>query len=144
MQIITRTIHGGAIQTCAIQGIPYVALPNTTLNEKFNVSPNVTLGTHEYPKMQYWTIGAGGIELVAGVENKGVPTIGLYRGSVPGPVISRAPVAVSAASIPGKGTRVGCNSRAEQAGEEEKWNFRFHEYIWLTYDGGIYEVLALC
>lgn len=70
MQIITRTIYGGAIQTCMFQGIPYVPKANTTLNERLSIQPNVVLGAKEYPTMAYWAIGAGGMELTAGADSR--------------------------------------------------------------------------
>lgn len=70
MQIITRTIYGGAIQTCMFQGIPYSPLANTTLNERLTIQPNVKLSTNEYPRMRYWAIGAGGMEITAGADSR--------------------------------------------------------------------------
>jgi len=53
-----RTIYNVRLQTFMLCGLPYKPLPNTTLNEKFNILPYKT--PTGYPKLNLITIGIGG------------------------------------------------------------------------------------
>lgn len=54
---ITRTVYGSYLQTIERLGIPFTLVPNTTLNEKFNVQAGVLPSGGEIPSMRYFTIG---------------------------------------------------------------------------------------
>lgn len=60
MKIITRTGFGCLRQTELLIGKPYKALPNSTLNEKFEVQANVLPEAGKIPYLGYYCIGQGG------------------------------------------------------------------------------------
>lgn len=60
MELITRTIYGGYIQTTQLLGLPYEMVPFTTLNERFDILKDVAPPSTQIPTLGYWTIGAGG------------------------------------------------------------------------------------
>lgn len=60
MTTITRTVYGSAIQTAQYFGKSHTILPNTTLNEKFNILPSTYPNADEIPVVQYLTIGDKG------------------------------------------------------------------------------------
>lgn len=68
MESVTRTIYGSALQTAQLLGIEYNLLNNSTLNQRFNVQENAALPAGQYPKLQYFCIGTGGVRLVAGAD----------------------------------------------------------------------------
>lgn len=59
-QIISRTIYGAKLQTASLLGLPYVADPNSTLNEAFDLFKNEPRPNDAYPYMTYYCIGFGG------------------------------------------------------------------------------------
>lgn len=58
-----RTIHAAHLSTHKTLGIPYVPLPNTTLNQKFNVYPEELPMQGEYPNVVYVAVGRRGAKL---------------------------------------------------------------------------------
>ena len=64
----TRTIYNLKLQTCMMFGLPYHPLPNTTLNEKFNIYPyneiDCNYENQNYPRVNGIVIGIGGNEVV--------------------------------------------------------------------------------
>ena len=68
----TRTIYNIKLQTCMMANIPYQPLPNTTLNEKFNILEytqqncvnNLKSDRPLYPTIKGIVIGNGGLNLV--------------------------------------------------------------------------------
>ena len=48
-------------------GVPYKLLPNTSLNEKFDILPRVSVPKGVYPTLKYWAIGTGGNSVVDNV-----------------------------------------------------------------------------
>lgn len=66
MQTVTRTIYGSALQTSQLLGLPYVIPANTTLNERFNIEATSVIPADVYPKLKFFSIGTGGVKLVAG------------------------------------------------------------------------------
>lgn len=60
METVTRTIYGAHLNTCKLTNTPFSVLNNSTLNQKFNVFPNETLGANEYPSLKYIGIGNKG------------------------------------------------------------------------------------
>ena len=64
-----RTIYGMGLQLAQLNGTPYKALLNTTLNEKFSILPTVSLAEDTYPSIKYFAIGVGGDAIVTGVDN---------------------------------------------------------------------------
>ena len=65
----TRTIYNVKLQTCMMASIPYTPLPNTTLNEKFNIlqfsqQSCLEQSTFKYPTIQGIVIGNGGKDIV--------------------------------------------------------------------------------
>lgn len=70
-----RTIYAADLSTHKTLGIPYVPLPNTTLNQKFNVYPEEVPMQGEYPNVVYLAVGRGGSKLSVSTmgEPKPVP-----------------------------------------------------------------------
>lgn len=59
---VTKTVYNVSLAAATLMGISYRPLPNTTLNEKFNVV--VETDSEESPKLQYFTIGLQYEELI--------------------------------------------------------------------------------
>jgi len=55
-----RTMYGIHLGMNLMLGLDHTDLPNTTLNEKFNILPQQTIPSGVYPKANYFTIGIGG------------------------------------------------------------------------------------
>lgn len=60
MDQITRTIFAAHLSTCKMMNRPFSVLPNSTLNQKFNVHPNEVPSINEYPVLGYIGIGNKG------------------------------------------------------------------------------------
>ena len=60
MKILTRTCYGAFVQACQLMDLPFVLVPNTTLNEKFGVQSGAAPAPETLPAMQYYCIGNGG------------------------------------------------------------------------------------
>jgi len=58
MKHSTKTIFLVDLQTTILTGRRYKTLPNTTLNEKFNIQPEITT-LDTYPTIQYLAVGNG-------------------------------------------------------------------------------------
>ena len=62
-----RTIYGLTCSKYQRWGKEYIPLPNTTLNEKFDINPTDQAPTGVYPTTNYYAIGVGGTEVVSGL-----------------------------------------------------------------------------
>lgn len=62
-----RTIYGLSLQLHMLTGEQYVPLPNTTLNEKFEIGMDLEIADAEYPTIKYYAIGVGGTEVMDGI-----------------------------------------------------------------------------
>ncbi len=60
MRKITRTIYGSKLQTEMLLGLNYTFIPNTTLNEKFDIQAGVQPPAGTMPRVRYFCIGNGG------------------------------------------------------------------------------------
>jgi len=60
MSQITRTIYSGHIGTCKMLNRPFTVLPNSTLNQKFNLHASELHASNEYPVIGYLGIGNKG------------------------------------------------------------------------------------
>ena len=60
MESVTRTIYGAHLQTCKMLSRPFTVLPNSTLNQKFNVFQDELPMINEYPTIKYIAIGNKG------------------------------------------------------------------------------------
>lgn len=60
MSKITRTIYSGHLSTCKMLNRPFTVLPNSTLNQKFNIHATETPVMNEYPVLGYIGIGNKG------------------------------------------------------------------------------------
>jgi len=60
MSNIQRTIYSGHLGTCKMLNRPFSILPNSTLNQKFNVHPTEVPAINEYPIIGYLGIGNKG------------------------------------------------------------------------------------
>lgn len=60
MDQITRTIYSSHLSTCKMLNRPFTVLPNSTLNQKFNLHANELPATNEYPMLGYIGIGNKG------------------------------------------------------------------------------------
>lgn len=70
MSIVTRTIYGATLLSELLLGLPHVHVANTTLNERFDVFPNVTPSNGQMPTLHYLGIGVGGHRHMVGAENQ--------------------------------------------------------------------------
>lgn len=59
-EIITRTVYGAGLQNALLLRRPYPILPNSTLNQKFNIRASDTLLPGVYPAIGYYAIGRKG------------------------------------------------------------------------------------
>jgi len=55
-----KTMYGMHLKINMLLGLPHTDLPNTTLNEKFNILPNMPITPGVYPTIKYLTLGIGG------------------------------------------------------------------------------------
>jgi hypothetical protein len=60
METVQRTIYGAHLQTAKLLNAPHTILPNSTLNQKFNLFPNEVPNLNEYPSLAYIGIGNKG------------------------------------------------------------------------------------
>jgi hypothetical protein len=60
MSQVVRTIYGSHINTCRMLQRPFSVLPNSTLNQKFNIHANELPALNEYPILGYIGIGNKG------------------------------------------------------------------------------------
>lgn len=67
---ITRTVYGARIQNMQYSGLPYSHVPNTTLNEKFNIHPGVVPDNNAIPHTRYFAIGNRGHENRTGADGQ--------------------------------------------------------------------------
>lgn len=63
-----RTLYNVDLYLKFMLGVPYKIIPNTSLNEKFDILGKVTPPEGSYPIIKYWAIGTGGNSVV---DNKG-------------------------------------------------------------------------
>lgn len=74
MEAIVRTVYGANLQTAQLLGVPFQVVPNSTLNDKFNISNAIVLNSTDMPRMQYVSIGNGGHRMkVTGTNTLQVP-----------------------------------------------------------------------
>ena len=68
MESVVRTIFSAHLQTCKLLEKPFSVIPNSTLNQKFNLFARQTPPSGEYPKLGYIGIGNKGTtyEVVSG------------------------------------------------------------------------------
>lgn len=64
-----RTLFGVDLALAQLFGANYECLPNTTLNEKFNIMPSTTVPAGKYPTLRYATIGCGGVPSITAANN---------------------------------------------------------------------------
>lgn len=69
MEHVVRTVLGALLQTSQLLGKPVIVKPNTTLNQKFNIQPDITISDQDHPSMTYVSIGNGGHRMNIGVNN---------------------------------------------------------------------------
>lgn len=70
MKRITRTVYGARLQTSHLLGLPYTHIPNTTLNEKFDVQSGVLPANGDLPTTLYYAVGKGGHRVETGADGK--------------------------------------------------------------------------
>lgn len=68
-----RTIDAAHLSTHKTIGIPYTPLPNSTLNQKFNVFPDELPMKGEYPNVAYVAIGRRGAKLATSTMGDPIP-----------------------------------------------------------------------
>lgn len=83
MSIITPTIYASALQSAQLLGIPYNILPNTTLNEKFSIDPDIPTPEGAYPVAKYIAIGRGGHRHAIGADGSALVDLNTHRASDP-------------------------------------------------------------
>lgn len=60
MEQVTRTVYSAHLNTCKLLNKPFTILPNSTLNQKFNLFTNEVPNPNEYPTLAYIGIGNKG------------------------------------------------------------------------------------
>lgn len=60
MESVTRTIYSAHLSTSKLLNRPFTIMPNSTLNQKFNLYPNEVPRVNEYPALGYIGIGNKG------------------------------------------------------------------------------------
>ena len=71
MRIVVRTIYGANLQTALLLGIPFVPVPHSTLNEKFDILKDQIIPDGIMPRLSYYCIGNGGHRVIGGAD--GIP-----------------------------------------------------------------------
>jgi hypothetical protein len=64
MEPAIRSGIGLPIVNAMLNNCPYEALPNSTLNQKYNILNGINNGLYNYPVINYFAIGAGDIETI--------------------------------------------------------------------------------
>lgn len=70
-RIVTRSVYGSSLQTKMLMDLPYVMVPNTTLNERFGIQADIPPQEGQMPHLKYFCIGNGGHRNRTGAD--GVP-----------------------------------------------------------------------
>lgn len=73
MESITRTIYGSTLQTALLLGIAPPLPENTTLNERFDILPDIRPPSTVLPRLRYFSIGNGGHKFLVGADGVHVP-----------------------------------------------------------------------
>jgi hypothetical protein len=73
MESSIRSVYSASLQTSTLLGLPVIIKPNSTLNEKFNISPTLTLSETDHSAIRYITVGNGGHRMVVGADNIAKP-----------------------------------------------------------------------
>lgn len=60
MESVVRSIYAAHLNTCKLMNRPLTVLPNSTLNQKFNLFPNELPAANEFPTLAYLGIGNKG------------------------------------------------------------------------------------
>lgn len=85
MEIITRTAYGSYLQTNMLLGLKHKILPNTTLNEKFNIQSGILPPDSATPVLRYYSVGngghtmgtgPGGVQYPKGIQHKATDAAG--------------------------------------------------------------------
>ena len=71
MEPAIRTAVSLGIINASINGAPFEELPYSTLNQKYNILPGINNGRYEYPRIGYYCIGLGDMDVHVGPS--GVP-----------------------------------------------------------------------
>lgn len=69
----TRTIYSAALQDALILQVPWSRVAYTTLNEKYNIVPDLVPATGQYPAARYFAIGNGGHKMSVGAGGMSKP-----------------------------------------------------------------------
>lgn len=73
LQHIVRAAAGANLQTCQLLDKPVVLLPNSTLNQKFNIQKDTVPSDSDVFAMKYLTIGNKGHSMILGTGNVPYP-----------------------------------------------------------------------
>lgn len=74
MELNTRTVYSSYLQTCMLEGLPFVLKPYTTLNERFDIESGISPAPNVLPTLRYMAIGNGGHRLTVGAGGKTKPS----------------------------------------------------------------------
>lgn len=85
-----KTLFATDLHLHQLAGKDYTPLPNTTLNEKFNVNSMMTVPPGEYPTLKYFVIGVGGS---SNIENDNMYTISEH-GPLDGALFEHVPFVI--------------------------------------------------
>jgi hypothetical protein len=75
MKYVTSHIMGIYLQDLMLTAEPYALIPDTTLNELFEVQAGVNVPTNQYPTLQYLAIGNGGHKMQQAADGLSYPQL---------------------------------------------------------------------
>lgn len=75
MKYVTSHIMGVRLQDFKLLNKPYTLVPNTTLNELFNIQAGVNVPTNQYPSLGYLAIGNGGHTMATAADGLSYPQL---------------------------------------------------------------------
>jgi hypothetical protein len=81
MENITRTVYSSYLQTCLALKKNFVAVANTTLNQKFGIQNGVDPAPGQMPGLAYWGIGNAGHSLSLDANGAPVTNVVQHRGT---------------------------------------------------------------
>lgn len=74
MELNTRTVYSAYLQTNQLMALPFLVVPFTTLNQRFDIQAGVLPAAGTLPHLGYMSIGNGGHGIKVGANGKPVPT----------------------------------------------------------------------
>lgn len=79
MSTVTSQIMGVRLQNLKLLNLPYSLIPNTTLNELFNIQAGVNVPANAYPSLAYLAIGNGGHTMAVAADGLSYPQLIMHN-----------------------------------------------------------------